>query len=110
MLCPTGFGWLFLLIAILAPVALWWWRGEAFFSMTERLPAQVLVLEAWTGPEGAQGAAAEFHRPDSRYPYIVDAGGYTGESWTTRRWDSSEIARQQLVRFGIPSDKILVAW
>ena len=24
--------------------------------------------------------------------------------------DSSEIARQQLVRFGIPSDKILVAW
>ena len=36
--------------------------GESFFSLTRRLPAEVLVVEGWIGEEGIRAAAAEFER------------------------------------------------
>jgi uncharacterized SAM-binding protein YcdF (DUF218 family) len=105
--CPTLLGWVCLLALGTAPGLWWWFKAESFFSLTERQPADVLVLEAWIGNEGVRAAAAEFQ--SHGYRYIVAAGGYTGERWQERRWSYVEMAERELMRAGVPKDKIIGA-
>ena len=44
---PTWSGWLLLFTIFAFPTVLWWFRGEAFLSLTESQPADVLVVEGW---------------------------------------------------------------
>lgn len=106
---PTLLGWVILLAVGGVPILLWWFAGEAFFSVEERLPAEVLVVEAWTGAAGADAAALEFNRPGATYRYIVAAGGLTGEPWDQRRWSNAQIAEIELGCCGIPLDRIVAA-
>ena len=92
---------------IAAPAILWWFRGEAFLSLTERQPAEALIVEGWIGVEGFRAAKAEFDR--GGYQYIVTTGSLTGKSWTERRWSLVEIAKAELLRIGVPPDKIIAA-
>jgi hypothetical protein len=79
--------------------------GESFFSLTRRLPAQVLVVEGWIGEDGIRAAAAEFER--GGYKYIVTTGGLPADRKSLS--DYAEMAGQQLIQLGIPKDRIIVA-
>lgn len=106
---PTLGGWL-LIVLVLGGSAAWWFlRGEAFFALTERQPAEVLVFEGWIGTEGLHAAKAEFDA--GGYRYIVATGGLTGKFWYApeRRWSLVEIARIELQRMQVPADKIIEA-
>ncbi len=104
---PTLPGFLCLCGLFIAPFLLWFYRGERFLSHTERLPADVLVVEAWIGIEGLQAAAAEFQHEG--YRYIMATGGLTNDRWSTRRWSYTEMARYELSRAGVPADRIIAA-
>jgi len=106
---PTRWGCLLLVSVTGMLVVSWWFGAEAFLSPNEPLPAEVLVLEAWTGPDGAAAAAAEFKQPNNSYEYIVAAGGLAGEFWAKRRWSYSEVAARDLRRSGVPEDHIVEA-
>src|SRR5271166_5355862 len=108
-------GWIllgsFCVLLPLIPGVIWLWRsGESYFSLTRRLPADVLVVEGWLGYYGYDSilaAAKEFEQGD--YKYIVTTGGLTEKQMVQGARNYAEMAKQALVRFGIPQDRILAA-
>ena len=82
--CPTFLGWIVLLLLFGAPFLLWWFKGEAYFSLTERQPATVLIVEGWIGVEGVQAAKQEFDH--GGYDTIVTVGGLSTKDWGPQRW------------------------
>jgi hypothetical protein len=107
VILPTFLGWIGLLILVASACLLWWFQGESFLSGTRRLPAEVLVVEGWIGPEGIGEARLEFER--GGYQYIVAASGLSGERWNERRWSFAVEAAKILLHSGIPHDRIIVA-
>jgi hypothetical protein len=96
------------MVALLAMPAVWWYcYGEAFLSVNQRLPAEVLVVEGWIGPVGIRAAGAEFEQRG--YQYVVASGGLNGEGWNEPGWSYAAAAGRELIRFGVPEDKIIVA-
>jgi hypothetical protein len=79
--------------------------GESFFSLTSRLPAEVLVVEGWIGQDGARAAATEFK--DGGYQYIVATGGQSEEELGNSNY--AEMAEQALIALGVPKDRIIAA-
>jgi uncharacterized SAM-binding protein YcdF (DUF218 family) len=104
---PTPAGWAGLAMLIGAPSLLWWLQGEAFFSLTERQPAEVLVVEGWIGIDGVTAAKQEFEQ--GGYLYIVTAGGPTSNRWGRQQWNYAIEAAELLVRLGVPAEKVIVA-
>jgi len=104
---PTFLGWSLLLLALGGSFLLWCIYGETFLSVTDRCPADVLVVEGWIGPEGVKAAAMEFAR--GNYRYVVGTGGLSGEPWHEERWNFAKEAGKVLRRVGIPADRVLVA-
>jgi len=90
------------------PMALWCSRGESFLSSTERLPANILVVEGWIGPDGIRAAGTEFRQHG--YEFIVATGGLTAaERWEQGGRSYAEGAKQELIRAGVPLERIIVA-
>jgi DUF218 domain len=93
------------------PGVIWLWNsGESYFSLTRRLPADVLVVEGWLGYYGYDGilaAAKEFEQGD--YKYIVATGGLREKQMGAGPRNYAEMAKQALLRFGIPQDRVLAA-
>ena len=105
--CPTSLGALCILLLLSVPVVWWWCRGESFLSLNRRLPAEVLVVEGWIGRDGVRAAAKEF---DQRgYQYVVAAGGPTSDRWDKDPSSYAEIAGRELIRLGVPEDRIIIA-
>ena len=100
-------GWR-LLAAGLVISGFWWTLdGESFLSLTDRLPAEVLVVEGWIGRNGVRAAATEFEQRG--YEYIVTSGGPASESWEENPLSYAEMADRELIRSGIPKERIIVA-
>src|SRR5271165_2240273 len=104
--CPTWLGFLCIFILLLTPVAWWFGCGESFLSLTAPLPAEILVVEGWIGEGGMRAAATEFEQRG--YQYVVATGGLTDRR-NERRWSYAEMAKRNLIRFGVSKDKIILA-
>jgi hypothetical protein len=106
--CPTFFGWICLFGLVMAPCLFWWFRGESILSLTARQPtAEILVVEGWIGIEGMRAAAAEFKA--SGAIGIVTTGGLNDEHWSEKRSSYAEMARYELIRAGVPEDRVVAA-
>jgi hypothetical protein len=104
---PTLLGW-FSILSLLSIPAVWWCcRGESFLSLTQRSPADVLVVEGWIGRPGIRAAVAEFEQ--GGYQYIVAAGGLTSDRWEDESTSYAEIATSEMIRLGVPKERIIVA-
>ncbi len=104
---PTLLGWICLILLVGAPAVGWWFLGEKFLSATQRLPAEVLLVEAWTGPDGARAAGIEFNEAGHKYEHVVVVGGFTGSRWTRRRWSMVEMAEHELSQCNVPSRQVI---
>jgi hypothetical protein len=89
------------------PCLFWWFRGESFLSLTRRQPAEILVVEGWIGIEGMRAAAAEFKMDGAAG--IVTTGGLSNERWSEKRYSYAEMSRYELIRAGVPPDKVIAA-
>lgn len=111
--CPTLLGGT-LLASIFALPCVWWFAyGEAFLSITRRVPTRILVVEGWIGPDGLRAAKFEFER--NHYDYLITSGGSvdpyeeTTANWQKTEWTYADGAQKQLVRLGLPIDKVIPA-
>jgi DUF218 domain len=104
---PTWLGAFCITVLLVSPLAWWYLWGESFLSATCRLPAEILVVEGWIGEEGVSAAAAEFRQHD--YRYVVAAGCVTDDRWQPDHWSYADVAERELIRLGIPPDRIIVA-
>lgn len=98
---------LFLFVVIGVPGVIWlclW--GETFFSLTRRLPADVLIVEGWIGSEGIRAAAKEFRQ--GAYRYVAVTGGMTPDQ-TDSDSNHVQIAKQQLIELEVPETRIIVS-
>jgi uncharacterized SAM-binding protein YcdF (DUF218 family) len=87
------------------------WAGESFLSLTDRLPAEVLVVEGWIGRNGVRAAASEFEQRgyERGHEYIVTSGGPASECWEEDPLSYAEMAHREMIRSGIPEERIIVA-
>lgn len=92
---------------IVLPPAVWLGSGESFLASTIRTDADILVVEGWIGIRGITEAKAEFD--GGQYHYVVTTGSQTPNRWGYDRWDYATIAKNHLVRLGVPREKIIVA-
>ena len=104
---PTPLAWLLLVVLVAAPLFFWWFNGEAFLSMTQRQPAEVLVVEGWIGRDGLTAAKTEFEQ--GGYRYVVTGGGISKNDWDHRRWNYAEVAGELMIRLGVPADRVIQA-
>lgn len=97
------------LLAILASIPIVWLGsyGEEFLSLTERQPAEVLVVEGWIGIDGINAAKTEFEQ--GRYKYIVTSGGPTNNRWERQQWNYATEAYDLLIKLGVPPDRAIEA-
>ena len=79
--------------------------GESYFSLTRRLPAEVLVVEGWIGDDGVHAAAKEFEQ--HRYRYLVTTGGLAEKGQDHPNY--AQLAEQELIRSRVPCDRIILA-
>jgi uncharacterized SAM-binding protein YcdF (DUF218 family) len=106
--CPTALGTVCTAIVFFGPLAWWFNCGESFLSSTCRLPSQILVVEGWIGFEGIRAAKLEFEQRN--YQFIVTSGGVSAsEGWERGGWSYAEGAQRELIRLGIPMEKIILA-
>jgi uncharacterized SAM-binding protein YcdF (DUF218 family) len=104
---PTCLG-IFLIVSLLSLCVVWWFAcGESFLSLTQRLPADVLVVEGWIGRPGIRAAVAEFGQ--GGYRYIVASGGLTSGRWEDEPASYAEMAASEMIRSGVSTGKIIVA-
>ena len=104
---PTWLGF-FLIASLLLMSVTWWFAcGESFLSLTQRLPADVLVVEGWIGRSGMRAAVAEFEQ--CGYQYIVAAGGLTSDRWEEEHTSYAKMAAGEMIRLGVPKERIIVA-
>jgi uncharacterized SAM-binding protein YcdF (DUF218 family) len=104
---PTFLGSIVIAAAAAVVVLGWWFGGEAFLSPTQRLPAEVLVVEGWIGPFGIRSAYDEFL--ERKYKYVVVTGGLSDQIWNDKRWSFALEAEKQMLSLGVPRDRLLVA-
>jgi len=104
---PTWLGCLTLLAGFAVSVIWWWFRAESFFSLTERQPEEVLIVEGWIGIEGVTAAKEEF--VSGNYTWIVTAGSLTGTRWDVRRWNTAIEASKILRGLGVDPARIIEA-
>jgi hypothetical protein len=100
-------GWLSILLLLSIPAVWWCSRGESFLSFTQRSAADVLVVEGWIGRRGIRAAVAEFQ--GGGYHYIVASGGLTSGRWEDELASYAKMAADEMIRLGIPKEKIVVA-
>jgi uncharacterized SAM-binding protein YcdF (DUF218 family) len=96
-------------MAALLVISAGWWLlcGESFLSLTQRSPADVLVVEGWIGRPGVRAAVAEFEQRG--YQYIVATGGLTSGRWEDISESYAEMASAEMIRSGVPKERIVVA-
>ena len=104
---PTCFGWLLAAVLAIAPLVFWGIEGEAILAVTDRLPADVLVVDGWIGRAGIVAAKAEFDR--GGYRYLVTAGSESESDWDGRKWNCADGAGDLLLQLGVPSEKVIKA-
>jgi len=65
-------------------------------------------VEGWIGSDGVRAAATEFGQRG--YKYVVAAGGMSeAKGWGQAGWSYAEGADHELIRSGIPEEKIILA-
>jgi len=104
---PTLLGWTALLGCAAAAGSAWCLWGERFLSLTERRPADVLVIEGWIGADGIRAAKGEFD--NGGYVYAVATSGQTGDQWDSKRWSYAREAEEKLLRLGVPRGRLILA-
>ena len=105
---PTSLGWVAILLAVTILLSWSFLAGEAFLSLTDRLPeAEVLVVEGWIGHDGVRAAAAEFHQHG--YAYIATTGGPSLGRWENTHSTYAEMAGLELIESGVPPEQIIIA-
>jgi uncharacterized SAM-binding protein YcdF (DUF218 family) len=106
--CPTWLGSFCIALVLAVPVGWWFVYGEPFLSLTQRCPADVLVVEGWIGGAGVRAAAAEFKQ--GPYRYVVATGGVsTAMGWEEAGRSYAERAHDELIRSAVPEDRIILA-
>ncbi len=98
--------WIFFVIGALGSVWLCVF-GEAFFSITRPLRADVLIVDDWIGLEGLHAASEEFGR--GGYTYLVVAGGPSEDLLVTDVLRYGESVKEELTRSGVPDSRIIVS-
>jgi DUF218 domain len=104
---PTWFGLFCVFLLLALPIAWWWTCGESYLSLTRRLPPDVLAVEGWIGYDGIRAAATEFQ--EHGYQYVVTTGSQASKRWNRDRFSYAQMAERELVRSGVPPQKIIVA-
>ena len=107
-LCITPLGWAVIVGILAGTSAVWGLFGESFFAHTYREPgARVLVVEGWIGYEGLGAAALEY--TTGGYDRVITTSGMTNERWGRVQWNYAVSAKEELMRRGIPEDRIIAA-
>jgi hypothetical protein len=94
-------------LILVGVIAAWLSYGETYLAETNKAGADILVVEGWIGRNGIRAAADEFER--GHYRYIVASGGLKADRWADKSKSYAEMAAAEMIRLGIPKERIVVA-
>ena len=100
----SGRGWLVLMLAAVIAVGVVVTKAYPFLAVTDRVEANVLVMEGWVHPYAVRAAVAEFRtggydRIFTTGGPVVGNGGYVNDFQTV-----ASVGADLLKKEGIPSD------
>jgi len=105
---PTCTGWTIIFAIVFVITAVCVINSESFLAPTDRLPADILVVEGWIGRKGISAAVNEFKQ--GGYRYIVASGGLTSGRWGEDEPESyAQMAANEIARLGVPKEHVLAA-
>jgi hypothetical protein len=104
---PTRFGWACLLLSLVALLLDWCFFAESCLSGTDYLPADVLVVEGWSGPTSIAAAAGEFRH--GRHRLLEIEGVPATGAWGTENQNYADPAAEELLRSGLRKNQLLSA-
>jgi uncharacterized SAM-binding protein YcdF (DUF218 family) len=105
--CPTLAGSFCIVAVLVILIVACLNQGESYLALSHRLPADILIVEGWIGRKGLRAAVDEFER--AGYRYLVASGGLTSGRWEDRPESYAEMASRELIRLGVPKEKIIIA-
>jgi uncharacterized SAM-binding protein YcdF (DUF218 family) len=97
---------LFLLVVIVTLVVVTFWNVYPFLAVTQRVDADVLVVEGWAHPYAMRVSAEEFQNHSYRRAFttggpVVGNGGYVNDYQT-----SASVGAELLKKAGVPAELV----
>jgi hypothetical protein len=98
-------GWLLALVLIIGLLAAMRYGAYPFLTVTDRVPAEVLVIEGWSPPSTMRQAASEFLHGGYRRALLVRPVLETGDQYESGHY-SADFVTRMLIADGVPGEKL----
>jgi hypothetical protein len=102
----TWRGWLLALVLLLGLLAAVFGNAHPFLAVTDRTPADLLVVEGWSPPHTMRQAASEFLHGGYQHVVLIRAVLDKGDKYESGRY-SGDFMSQMLLSDGVPKDKLV---
>ncbi len=101
----SGRGWLLALVLIVGLLAAVRYGAYPFLTVTDRVPADLLVIEGWSPPNTMRQASSEFLHGGYQRVVLIRPVLETGDQYESGRYSGDYMARM-LVADGVPKEKL----
>ena len=98
-------GWMLVLVLTVALLATIRNGAYPFLTVTQRVPADLLVVEGWSPPSTMRQAATEFLQGGYRQMVLIRPVLETGDQYESGRYSGDYMTRM-LIADGVPSEKL----
>lgn len=104
--CLTWKGWLFFFAMAFLGLAIVFWGIYPFLAVTNRIDANVLVVEGWVHDYVIRAGAAEFQR--GAYSRVISTGGPVSGlgGYVNDYQTSASVGADRLERAGVPASEV----
>ena len=101
----SGRGWLALFAVLLGLVLTFGFGVHPFLTVTERVPADLLVVEGWSPARTMRQAASEFLQDGYTHMVLIRPVLETGDQYETGRYSGDYMSRI-LLADGVPTNQL----
>jgi hypothetical protein len=102
---PSRRGWLLALVLVIALLVVMRYEAYPFLTVTDRVPADLFVIEGWSPPNTMRQAASEFLQGGYQHVVLIRPVLETGDQYESGHYSGDYMTRM-LIADGVPNEKL----